>query len=123
MYSPKGLVSAGVRQDTNESNYPRILPANRYILGVEPRGFEPLTSAVQRRRKGFAVVHYCSKNRLNKPNPRYGPSRMFAVVRLGCRQTVVNCRRSTQPDSERSIQQLDELRPLPKIPHRQLSNL
>jgi hypothetical protein len=28
----------------------RILPAKHYILKVEPRGFEPLTSAVQRRR-------------------------------------------------------------------------
>jgi hypothetical protein len=27
-----------------------VLPAKRHIFGVEPRGFEPLTSAVQRRR-------------------------------------------------------------------------
>jgi hypothetical protein len=27
-----------------------VSPANRTVFGVEPRGFEPLTSAVQRRR-------------------------------------------------------------------------
>jgi hypothetical protein len=30
-----------------------VLPANLRILKVEPRGFEPLTSAVQRRRDGL----------------------------------------------------------------------
>jgi hypothetical protein len=61
---------------------------------VDPRGFEPLTSAVQRRRDGFAVVRYRSKNRSNKPNPWIVPLWKFAIVRAGCRQTVVNCRRT-----------------------------
>src|SRR5215213_10879558 len=55
---------------------------------------DALTTAARGRREGFAVVRYCSKNRLNKPNPWIVPPRMFAVVRAGCRQTVVNRRRA-----------------------------
>jgi hypothetical protein len=43
------------------------------------------------RSKGFAAVHYRSKDRLNKPNPRIVSPRMFAIVRAGCRQIVVSC--------------------------------
>ena len=35
----------------------QIFPAKHYIPGVEPRGFEPLTSAVQRRNQ--YVVQPC----------------------------------------------------------------
>jgi hypothetical protein len=68
-----------------------ILPANLHISRVEPRGLEPLTSAMRGRSKGFAAVHCRSKNRLNKPNPRIVSPRMFAIVRAGCRQIVVSC--------------------------------
>ena len=61
MYSPNGLVSVGVRQDTRESNYSRILPAKALVLQVEPRGFEPLTSAVQRRQDSLLVVSIACK--------------------------------------------------------------
>jgi hypothetical protein len=42
------------------------------------------------RSEGFAAVHYRSKNRLDKPNPRIVPPRMFAIVRVDCRQIVVS---------------------------------
>ena len=58
---------------------------------MDPRGLEPLTSAMRGRSEGFAAVHYRSKNRLNKSNPRIVPPRMFAIVRAGCRQIVVSC--------------------------------
>jgi hypothetical protein len=58
---------------------------------VEPRGFEPLTSAMRGRSERFAAVHYRSNNRLHKPNPRIVSPRMFAIVRAGCRQIVVSC--------------------------------
>ncbi len=41
------LVSKSVRRDMAKTNCSTILPANLHIFGVEPRGFEPLTSAVQ----------------------------------------------------------------------------
>jgi hypothetical protein len=46
---------------------------------------------MRRRSEGFAVVHYRSKNRLNKPDLRIVPPRMFTIVRAGCRQIVVSC--------------------------------
>src|SRR5215208_143767 len=69
----------------------RVLPANRDKNGVDPRGLEPLASAMRGRSEGFAAVHYRSKNRLDKANPRIVPPRMFAIVRAGCRQIVVSC--------------------------------
>src|SRR5688572_29230640 len=68
-----------------------VSPANPRKKRVDPRGLEPLSSAMRGRSKGFAAVHYRSKNRLNKPNPRIIPPRMFATVRAGCRQIVVSC--------------------------------
>jgi hypothetical protein len=38
------------------------------------------------RNEGLAAVHYRSKNRLDKANPRIVPPQMFAIVRAGCRQ-------------------------------------
>jgi hypothetical protein len=61
---------------------------------VDPRGLEPLASAIRGRRESFAVARYRSKNRSNTPNPWIVPPQMFAAVRAGCRQTVVNCRRA-----------------------------
>jgi hypothetical protein len=59
---------------------------------VDPTRLELVTSAMRGRREGFADVRYRSEMRLNKPNPRTFPPRMFAAVRTGCRQTVVNQR-------------------------------
>src|SRR5215212_2833026 len=39
----------------------RILPANEHILRVEPRGFEPLASAVQSQIHNFVAVRRCSE--------------------------------------------------------------
>ena len=58
---------------------------------MDPTRLELVTSAMRGRSEGFAAVHYRSKNRLDKPNPRIGPPRMFAIVRTGCRQIVVSC--------------------------------
>ena len=58
---------------------------------MDPRGLELVASAMRGRSKGFAAVHYRSKDRLNKPNPRIVSPRMFAIVRAGCRQIVVSC--------------------------------
>jgi hypothetical protein len=60
-----------------------VLPAKRYEKEVDPRGLEPLASAMRRRSEGFAAVRHRSKNRLNKPNSRivcHGCSPLFAWV-------------------------------------------
>jgi hypothetical protein len=69
-----------------------VFSANRSNNGVDPRGLELLASAMRGRSKGFAVVRFRSKNRLDKANPRIVPPRMFAIVRAGCRQIVVSCK-------------------------------
>jgi hypothetical protein len=58
---------------------------------VDPTRLELVTSAMRGRSEGFAAVHYRSKNRLEKVNPRIVSPRMFAIVRAGCRQIVVSC--------------------------------
>jgi hypothetical protein len=83
----------------------RDLPANLHISRVEPRGFEPLTSAVQRRFEALAVVRRHSDKRLSQPNSRTLSSQMFAAVRVGCRQTVVNWRTCLPPNVQISPSQ------------------
>ena len=51
---------------------------------MEPRGFEPLTSAVQKRIHTVVVVRCCSEIPANKHILSCGPLWMFVVVRLGC---------------------------------------
>src|SRR5918997_1722613 len=68
-------------------------PAKQQTFGVEPRGFEPLTSAVQRRIYNVVVVHCCSKTSANKHILLWVLSPVFAVVRPGWCQIGVNwCR-------------------------------
>ena len=50
------------------------------LINVEPRGFESLTSAVQRRLEGFAVVRSCSENRLCRPQYPRPCSPLFATT-------------------------------------------
>jgi hypothetical protein len=45
-----------------------VLPANRDKKEVDPRGLEPLTSAMRGRLEGFAGVRRRSKDRLHKAN-------------------------------------------------------
>ena len=52
------------RVHQGSSLFRQILPANEHVLEVEPRGFEPLTSAVQRRLDGFPKVSRDCKTRL-----------------------------------------------------------
>jgi hypothetical protein len=62
---------------------------NSYISRVEPRGFEPLTSAVQRRLNRSAEVHRRSENRLHKRPPTDSQLSLFADVHPGnCQVTV-----------------------------------
>jgi hypothetical protein len=44
----------------------RIFPAIRQLFGVEPRGFEPLTSAVQSQIQNVVAVRCCSESAANK---------------------------------------------------------
>jgi hypothetical protein len=60
------------------------------IIGVEQRGFESLTSAVQKRVLKVVVIHPCSKTPANKHIISSNTSRVFAVVRLGWCQIGVN---------------------------------
>ena len=62
------------------------VPAKQHILKVEPRGFEPLTSAVQRRSDSVAGVRRCSnasKQCAFPPVSRRACSRTFARVGVG----------------------------------------
>jgi hypothetical protein len=73
--------------DRDAASLDRWIPdAAASVVGVN--------AAAVRRGEGFAVARYRSKNRLNTPNPWIVPPQKFAVVRAGCRQTVVNCRRA-----------------------------
>jgi hypothetical protein len=44
----------------------RFSGSSQQDFEVDPRGFEPLTSAVQRRRDDVVVVRRCSESRLSK---------------------------------------------------------
>ncbi len=64
-----------------------ILPANWHITVVEPRGFEPLTSAVQSQIHNVVVVRGCSEI---PALPWWHTSWVFAVVRVGWCTTGVS---------------------------------
>ena len=55
---------------------------------MEPRGFEPLTSAVQRRRHSIAAVRWCSKIPAYEHIHPKVLSPVFAIVRPGWCQLV-----------------------------------
>src|SRR5918994_885802 len=62
-------------------------------LKEEPRGFEPLTSAVQRRTRTVVVVRSCLEIPANKHISSRRLSYVFAITRLGWCQIGVNwCR-------------------------------
>ncbi len=64
---------------------------------VEPRGVEPLTSAVQSQIQNVVVVRRCSKTPANKHIISSRLSCLFAVVRVGWCTTGVNeLRRNTE---------------------------
>jgi hypothetical protein len=62
---------------------PFVLPANGGKNRVEPRGFEPLTSAVQSQIHDVVVVRRCSKMPAKQPLPAGDVSWSFAIVRVG----------------------------------------
>ena len=57
---------------------------------VEPRGFEPLTSAVQSQIHDVAVVRRCSKIPANKHILSSRLSCVFVIIRMGWCTTGVN---------------------------------
>jgi hypothetical protein len=64
---------------------------------VEPRGVEPLTSAVQSQIQNVVVVRRCSKTAANKHILSSRLSCLFVVVRVGWCTTGVNeLRRNTE---------------------------
>jgi hypothetical protein len=68
----------------------RVLPANRHIFEVEPRGFKPLTSAVQSQIHIIVDVRRCSEMPAKRPIRLHNASRLFAIVRVGWCTTGVN---------------------------------
>jgi hypothetical protein len=74
------LISGNLQDLRMSRTSPRFL--------VEPRGFEPLTSAMQRRIHNVAVVHWCSEIPVNKHILRWVLSSVFTVVRLDWCQLV-----------------------------------
>jgi hypothetical protein len=56
------------QEDQDSHTIPvRVLPAKCKVSGVEPRGFEPLTSAVQRQVYRFTRVHYGTGSCITEP--------------------------------------------------------
>src|SRR5918998_2958422 len=60
-----------------------VLPANTCFFRVEPRGFEPLTSAVQSQIHNVVVVCCCSEMPAKSGSCLRKRSCLFAVVRVG----------------------------------------
>jgi hypothetical protein len=60
------------------------------FINVEPRGFEPLPSAVQRWLQDFLGVSRCSKSLLSKPDSRISGISLFIDVFPG------NCQLTTE---------------------------
>jgi hypothetical protein len=83
----------------------RISLYERDLL-VEPRGFEPLTSAVQRRRQGVPGVSGRFKIPLSRPNSRVLSFSLFTDVRPGNCQISVRVSRVQALDITESPSQL-----------------
>ena len=77
---------------------------------MEPRGFEPPTSAVQMLAHHFADVRGRSKTRLSRPLTAQASSPMF-VVGLGgnCRVTVKSLMADLDPDGKVASALTDDL--------------
>jgi hypothetical protein len=78
-----GLVYFRLRVKTERPHLCLFYPANRHISRVEPRGFEPLASAVQSQILNVAAVRWCSEIPANLRIPWWQTSCLFAVVRVG----------------------------------------
>jgi|SRR5215211_5492534 len=66
-----------------------VLPGNSQKKMVDPTRLELVTSAMRRRFEGYAEVRDRSEMRWNKLDSKSVVPWKFAVVRFGCRQTVV----------------------------------
>jgi hypothetical protein len=82
---------------------------NNDFFEVEPRGFEPLTSAVQSQNPIIVEVRCCSKIPAKPPFCLWQHSRLFAVVRVGCCTAGVYRRLADGVATGRSSQCLNEL--------------
>ncbi len=75
----------GVRNGRSRSELPAIWnvsSAAQHVIEVKPRGFEPLTSAVQSQSDVTVAVRRCSKTLANSGIPPFEPSRLFAIARM-----------------------------------------
>jgi hypothetical protein len=52
------------------------------LLGLKPREFESLTSAVQSQSDDTVAVRRCSKTLANSGIPSFEPSWLFAIARM-----------------------------------------
>ena len=80
--SPSGNCQKGPECDTALNRF-GIYAAKRRNLGVDPRGFEPLTSAVQSQGPIIVEVRRCSKYLAKSRICLWKQLWMFAVVRVG----------------------------------------
>src|SRR5918997_4641434 len=83
----------------------RVLPAKGYSMRVEPRGFEPLTSAVQSQGTIVAGVRCCSERPAKSHICLRKYSPLLAIVRVGWCTTGVPQLRAA-PRLSRSAQAL-----------------
>jgi hypothetical protein len=81
--------------DTRTSAHPRRFTCKSSIFKVEPRGFEPLTPAVQRQIRWFTGVVDNSQTRLNEPTPPLAyPDKRLCISLHRCRTGVPAAARS-----------------------------
>ena len=59
-----------------------VLPAKQHNFRVEPRGFESLTSAVQRQQRGFSCVLMSKEFRISKPYSKCLGESLFCCFHL-----------------------------------------
>ena len=79
------------------------------FINVEPRGFEPLTSAVQSQIHNILVVRYCSEMPAKLSICLWKHSWLFVVVRVGWCTTGVYRKLADGVVTARSTQCLNEL--------------
>ena len=85
--SPR-YVSLAASEPPSGSPFDEQFPAKTTLSGVEPRGFEPLTSAVQNQSSNITRVCRCSKTRAKRCILCANISRLFTAVRAGWCTTV-----------------------------------
>src|SRR5918998_5378705 len=92
------LPEFGIFRTSSQAGACRCSAICRTLERVEPRGFEPLTSAVQSQATITAGVRGCSERPAKQPSRLYEVSQVFAIVRVGWCTTGANVfQRNTPP--------------------------